>query len=274
MISILNLADLPGVTLTAPQTMLVPLAGLQTPWLGGLARGNSATTLTINVDLGEFAGGSEWGVIGLMGMSADLISYRVRIWSGPDFGSLTLRADVPSAGLLDCGPYAIVPMPSTCTDRYLRITIDNVPLPLAFGGSGRTWFDLRRLWVGQIGWTSPEGWDADWSLSFSDTGRVDLDDTLTPSAYHGRRGRVWVANRTLLTQLQAVGNGSARSFLDLALGAGTTSELLFSLRNGLADGYQDYYRSTCYGRFSRLPMIRAAGSDRAVQCEVSEVPSS
>lgn len=274
MISILNLADLPGVTLTSPQTMLVPLAGLQTPWLGGLARGNSATTLTINVDLGEAAGGSEWGVIGLMGMSADLISYRVRIWSGPDFGSLTLRADVPSAGLLDCGPYAIVPMPSTYTDRYIRITIDNVPLPLAFGGSGRTWFDLRRLWIGQIGWTSPEGWDADWTLNITDTGRVELDDTLTPSASKGRRGRVWTANRTLLSTWQATGDGGARSFLDLALAAGTTSELLFGLRNTLSGGYQDYYRSACYGRFSRFPTIRADGQYRAVQCEVSEVPSS
>lgn len=273
MISILNLADLPGVALTSPQTMLLPLAALKTPWLQGLARGNSATTLTIDVDLGEFAGGSEWGVIGLMGMSPDLISYRVRIWSGADPGILTLRADVPSAGLLDCGPYAILPMPTSYTDRYIRITIDNVPLPLAFGGSGRTWFDLRRLWIGQIAWSAPEGWDADWSLTVVDTGRVDLDDTLTPSVYRGRRGRVWTANRTLLTQLQAIGNGNARSFLDLAL-AGTTSELLFSLRNDLGDGYQDYYRSACYGRFSRVPAIRADRAERAAQCEVSEVPSS
>jgi hypothetical protein len=273
MISILNLADLPGVALTSPQTMLLPLSGLSTPWLEGLARGNSATTLTIDVDLGEFVAGSEWGVIGLLGMSADIISYRVRIWSGSDPGVLTLRADCPSAGLLDCGPYAIVPMPTSYTDRYIRITIDNVPIPEAFGGSGRTWFDLRRWWIGQIGWSSPEGWDADWSLTVADTGRVDVSDALAPSVYVGRRARVWTANRTLLTALQATGNGNARSFLDLALAAGTTAEMLFSLRNGLSDGYQDYYRASCYGRFSRLPSIRADGSYRAASCEVSEVPS-
>jgi hypothetical protein len=273
MISILNLLDLPGTALTSPQTMLLPLSALRTPWLVGLARFDGASTCTIDIDLGELVAGSEWSVIGVMGMSKDMVSYRVRVWSGPSTGSLTLRSDVSSGGLLDCGPYAIVPMPSAYADRYIRITIDNVPLPEAAGGSRRTWFDLRRLWIGQIAWQAPEGWDGNWNLKISDTGRVELSDSLTPSVTQGSRGRVWAANRTLLTGLQATGNGLAKSFLDIALQAGITREVLFSLRNGLSSGYQEYYRATAYGRFSRLPEISADGEWRTVQCEVSEVPS-
>lgn len=274
MISTLNLLDLPGVVLSSPTTMLTPINQLRSPWLQGVARFASATSVTIDVDLGAFVAGSEWGLIGLLGLSADMVSYRLRVWSGSDPGALTLRADISSGGLLDCGPYAIVPMGTSYSDRYIRLTLDNVPLPEEFGGSRRTWFDARRLWIGQIGWQAPEGWDSDWSLSIADTGRVDVSDSLTPSVSRGSKARVWTANRTLLSTLQATGNGLARSFLDVGLAAGTTGELLFSLRNGLADGYQDYYRSSCYGRFSRLPAIRADGEYRSVQCEVSEVPSS